>query len=308
MSYYFPPDEALQQKARAKYRKMLLQKCFMERREAVENELKWVITGRPNEEQHQKILPDYCYNIFDLQRRTIFKAFAPISEVITFKDKERAVACKKIEEAKQFMTIDWEKLGSVIEMGERSLRFLEIEMEEKLRREGLSELTLKKDNEIYRLVFGDCGMKRKMAEIQTQAPEGFIKEIFGKRNNALVETIKKAVAEWHQKAVEWEPEAVTKFHAGVLKASDGFLDKNGDLKGERKIKLKKTYELLLIAWPEIEEMLKADPPKTRNYLWDWLLPFSYAYWIEIQDLEQLNRLCTAIKLTLKEPGAPCKSK
>ena len=74
------------------------------------------------------------------------------------------------------------------------------------------------------------------------------------------------------------------------------------------MKLRGTYEILLLAWPEIAEMLKANPPMTRNHLWDWLLPFSHARWIEIVDLEQLNRLCNEIKLRLKKPGAPFKPK
>jgi hypothetical protein len=308
MSFYFPPDEALQEKARVKMRKMLLRKCFMERREPVQDELKWVITGRPNEAQHQKILPEYCYNIFELQKRTIFEAFAPLSAVITFKDKDRAATCKTVEEAKQFMTIDWKKLGSVFAMGERGLNFLENELERKFKREGFHELTLKKGDEIYRLVFGERWWKKKMAEIQAEAPNGLINDIFGKRITALEERTKKAIPEWHQKANEWGPDAVINFHAGVVKGSEQFLDKNGDLKGERKIKLRETYEFLLIAWPEIEDMLKANPPKSRTDLWEWMRPFSYACWIEIHDLEPLNRLCAAIKLKLKEPGAPIKSK
>jgi hypothetical protein len=80
MSFYFPPDEALQQKARAKLRNMLSEKSFMERWEPVSKELKWVIDGRPNEEQHQKILPDYCYNILEIYKRTTFKGFLGSSE------------------------------------------------------------------------------------------------------------------------------------------------------------------------------------------------------------------------------------
>ena len=74
-------------------------------------------------------------------------------------------------------------------------------------------------------------------------------------------TAKKAVPEWHQKALEWDAEAVTKFHAGVAKGSAAFLDKDGEFVGEGKIKLRNTYEMLLLVWPENEEMLKANPPK-----------------------------------------------
>ena len=280
----------------------------MERWEPVANELNWFINGRPNEEQHQKILPDYCYNIFDLYKRTIFKAFAPISEVIIIKDKERAATCKTIEEAKQIMTIDWEKLGSVFSIGERGLMFFENEAEQKLKKDGLWDLTPKQNDDIYKLIIGERWMKKKTAEIQAKELDKPLEEILEKHRTSLEETTKKAVPEWHQKAREWDPEAMTKFHAGVAKGSVGFLDKDGELKGEGKIKLSETYEFLLLAWPEIEWMLRAKPPKTRNQLWEWLLPFSYARWIEIQDLEQLNRLCTAIKLKLKKPGAPRKVK
>ena len=271
-------------------------------------ELNWFINGRSNEEQHQKILPDYCYNIFDLYKRTLFKAFTPMSEVFTIKDKERAATCKTIVEAKQIMTIDWEKLGAVFAIGERGLAFFENEMEQKLKQESLWDLTPEQNDDIHKLIFGERLLKKKSVEIQAQEPDKPVEEIIGNRCSTLVETAKKAVPEWHQKAREWDPEAVTKFHAGVAKGSEGFLDKDGELKGEGKIKLSKTYEYLLLAWPEIEEMLSAKPPKTRNQLWEWLLPFSYARWIEIQDLEQLNRLCTAIKLKLKKPGAPRKVK
>src|SRR3984893_14424015 len=118
MSFYFPPDKVLHEKAASKFRKMLLRKSFMERWEPVSNELRWVIGGCQNAEQHQKILPEYCYNIFELYKRTTFKTYAPISEVIHIKDKDRAATCKTIEEARQIMTIDWDKLGSVFMTGE----------------------------------------------------------------------------------------------------------------------------------------------------------------------------------------------
>ena len=73
VSFYFPPDEALQRKAAAQLRKLLLERSFMERWEPVAQEMGWVIGGRPNASQHQQILPDYCYHIFDLYSRTIFK-------------------------------------------------------------------------------------------------------------------------------------------------------------------------------------------------------------------------------------------
>ncbi len=308
MSFYFPPDKVLEEKAKAKLRKILLWRSFIERWEPVSKELQWIIGGRPNEEQHHKILPDYCYNILDLYKRTIFKGYTTISEAIVIKDKERAATCNTIKEAKEIMTIDWEKLGQVFAIGERATMFFENEAEQKLKQDSLLDLTPAQDDDIYNLVFGDRWAEKQCAEIQSADPNKPLEEIIERRLFAIEETTKKAVPDWHQKALEWDAEAVTKFHKGVSKGSAAFLDKDGELTGETKIKLRDTYEFILISWPEIDEMVKAKPAKTRNHLWDWLRPFSYARWIELQDLEQLNRLCNEIKLRLKSPGAPRKSK
>lgn len=276
----------------------------MERWEPVSKEMNWVISGRPNTAEHQNILPDYCYHIFDLYARTIFKSFTPISEVITITDKERAATAKTVEEGRAAMKIDWDKLGSVFQMGERAMMFFENEAEPRLKRDGLLDLPPEKDDELYQLFFGDRWMKAKLAEFQALDKDKPVEEIIEKQITALAETTKKAVPEWHQKARDWEPGATTKFHAGAAKGSARFLDQAGELHGERKIKHKNTYDILLICWPEIEDMIKAK--KRMEDLWNWLVPFSHPYWIEIQDLDQLVSLARSIKLKLKKAGRPLK--
>jgi hypothetical protein len=202
------------------------------------------------------------------------------------------------------MKIDWDKMGSVFSAGERVMMFIENEAEQHLKREGLLDLPPEKDDEIYRLFFGDRWMKAKLAEIQALDKEKPVGEIVAKQINTLEENAKRAVPEWHQKAREWEPGATTKFHTGAARGSARFLDQNGELHGERKIKHRNTYEMLLICWPEIEEMIKAK--KRMEDLWNWLTTFSHPYWIEIQDLDQLVSLARSIKLKLKKPGAPRK--
>jgi hypothetical protein len=305
VSFYFPPDRALQDKAANKLRKLLLKQSFMERWEPVSKELNWVLKGRPDADQHQKILPDYCYNIFDLYARTLFKMFTPITKAVTITDKERAATAITVEEARPAMKIDWDKMGSVLSAGERAMMYFENEAEQHLKRDGLLDLPPKKDAELYQLWFGDRWLKAKLAEIQALDKDKPVEEILEKRLTALEETTKKAVPEWHQKARDWEPGATTKFHTGAAKGSAGFLDKNGELHGERKIKHKRTYEILLICWPEIEEMIKAK--KRMEDLWNWLLPFSHPYWIEIQDLDQLVSLARPIKLGLNKGGRPRKT-
>jgi hypothetical protein len=305
---YSRPDQALVGKAQEKLRKMLFHKAFLERWESVQTETKWVITGCPDEKHHQKILPDYCYKILELQKRTIYKLMSPVSEVIRFKNKSRALKAKTIADAKKVMSIDWEKLGAVFSLGERCQTFFEKEVETFIKRDGLTKLKKRHEAELYRMMFGNTWLEKKLAEIRARNAGKLVEEAIENEFAKLKNTTQKAVAEWHEKAREWDVKAVTNYHTGVVKGSSGFIDKDGELKGEKKIKLRNTYEILLLAWPEIDEMLKADPPKTRNQLWDWLKTFSHVYWIEIQDLEQLNRLCTEIKLKLKKPGAPRKTK
>jgi hypothetical protein len=191
-------------------------------------------------------------------------------------------------------------------MGERAMMFFENEAEPLLKRDGLLDLPPEKEDELHQLVFGDRWMKAKLAEFQALDKNKPVEEIIAKEIAALEETTKKAVPEWHQKARDWEPGATTKFHTGAAKGSAGFINQDGKLQGERKIKLKNTYEMLLICRPEIEAMLKAKPPKRMEDLWNWLVPFSRPYWIEIQDLDQLVSLARSIKLKLKKPGAPRK--
>ena len=231
-----------------------------------------------------------------------------MSEVVSFKNKKRALKCKTVADAKKEMTIEWEKLGKVFSMGERCQMFFEYEMESEIKKAISLKRNKKREAEVFEMMFGDCWMEKKLAEIQARDPGKPVEEIIDINLAALEERSKKAVPDWHNKAREWEPGAVKKFHTGVAKGSEEFINSEGQLKGEEKLKLRETYEFLLIAWPEIEEMLKVKPPKTRNNLWDWLKTFSYARWIEIEDLDQLNRLCGEIKLKLKKPGAPQKNK
>lgn len=287
---------------------MLFTICFMERWDPVQQEMNWILTGRPNEKHHKRILPEYCYHILEVQRRTTCKAFSPLSEVLSIKDKRRARKAKIMAEAKKSFSINWKKWGAILAIGERCLDFFEHELEQKLKQGGLLKPKKKEELELYQILFGREWINNKLAEIQAQEPGNPIAEIIGQKLASRRQTIQQAIPHWHPKAREWAPEAVTDFHAGIAKGAEDFIDRHGELKGEKKLKLRNTYEFLLIAWPEIDEMIKAKPSKTRNHLWEWLKPFCYARWIEVDDLEQLNRLCNEIKLRLKNPGAPFKAK
>ena len=115
----FKPEAQTEAKAKRKLRGILLQSSFMERWMPVMTELNWVLDGRPAEVSHKKMLPDYCYNILELHRRTLFKSYTPCAEVVIINDPQRAATCKTVAEAKQCLTVDFAKMGAVFAMGER---------------------------------------------------------------------------------------------------------------------------------------------------------------------------------------------
>ena len=187
----------------------------MERWEPVQTETKWILGGRKGGKHHKRILPDYCYNIIELQRRTIYRPFWSIDEIITFKNKKRGLKAKTINDAKKYVSIDWEKLGTVFSLGEKCLRFFERDAEKMLRREGLSKLGKKKSLELYRMLFGDVWLTNKFAEIQSRDPDKPLNQIIDDQFNTSKEAPTKTVSDWHQKATEWDDGAVTNYHTGV---------------------------------------------------------------------------------------------
>jgi hypothetical protein len=62
------------------------------------------------------------------------------------------------------------------------------------------------------------------------------------------------------------------------------------------------YLLLLLHWPEIAEMQKTQPPKTRRDLLDWLEKREGTQLVS--DQKQFNEICDDIGLVLAPPGRP----
>ena len=88
--------------------------------------------------------------------------------------------------------------------------------------------------------------------------------------------------------------------SGIPKGFKAFLNTDGEfaIKGRRT----EIYFLLLSYWPEIEEMRRSHPPKTRKYLLDWLekeegKPL-------VTDDKIFFAICDEISLDLTVPGHP----
>ena len=67
-------------------RKFLYAMPLLERGAPLLTELLWVLLGRPGEDSHPKILPDYCYHIFDALQRTFFKGVPQIHDTVLVMD------------------------------------------------------------------------------------------------------------------------------------------------------------------------------------------------------------------------------
>jgi hypothetical protein len=301
-------DEEIQDKAREKIRGLFLYKPIMARWLPVMAEQQWVLLGRQNASEHKTLLPDYCYKIFDLYGRTLYKSMFTVPETFQCKDPQKLANCKTVAEAKPILAIDWEKAGSVSGSGLRAVQFVEQQLEGKLQELGMTDLSEKQMDELDALLTSKPWLEDQFAKLQPQFPGKSVEEISEVLLSNQAETIKNFGPYLEKVAFEWGPDALAGLKKGQAKGAIGFLDVEGNVKGERKLKHSATYELLLMAWPEIEAMLRADPPQRMEDLWNWLTPFSYAGWIEITDLDQLVSLCRPIKLKLKKPGAPRKSK
>ncbi len=69
----------------------------------------------------------------------------------------------------------------------------------------------------------------------------------------------------------WGPEALADFNKGMALGLKSFLDEDGQRVGES-IRAN-IYDFLLMAWPEIKEMLEVKRRKTVTDLHTWMLPF-----------------------------------
>jgi hypothetical protein len=285
------PDPKSVEIAREKWRGLFSQVSYADRWHPIALELDWIITGKPDEADHKKLLPDYCYSILELFRRTIFNGLSKPSEVIRPANGKTAVE------------VDWKRLGMALGIGMRGMQFFDQQLEGELKELELEKLSPGEAEEVGMMLGVDkfiADLAKKLGlEPNSPAWEQYIESALNKLGEKL-----ESVERLHEKAFESGPAALEAFTVGSGKGIGAFLTPECDLRGEGKLKMAETYWMLLLTWPEIGEMLRAQPPKRMEDLWDWLTPFSYAGWIEIQDLDQLVSLCREIKLKLKKPGAP----
>ena len=97
-------------------------------------------------------------------------------------------------------------------------------------------------------------------------------------------------------------EDIFQFLSGLPKGFKSFLNTDGEFAG--KGKRTEIFLILLMYWPEIEEMKQSQPPKTRKYLLDWLEQEEDKQLVV--DPKVFYAICDEIDLDLTIPGHPFK--
>lgn len=259
---------------------------FEDRWKPVIEELKWVIGGCKNPAEHHKLLPDYCYEILDVWRRTLFKNLPSLDDALFV---TRNADGKSVKE----LRIDWRCLGRAISIGERGLQFFDTEAIPQLKTDGLLDLEPEKEKKALRMIFGDHWLKQRVFKLLVR-PHPCLKKLVEKCRNLYFQVKIFGFSKWGRLAYRAGPKALAEFKAGVAEGQVGFLDGNGQLVGESN--RARNYEFMLLVWPEIKEMLQRDPLPTRTEVFDWTKPYTKADLCSFIDIDQFRDFCEDIKL------------
>jgi len=258
----------------------------MQRLASVNAELTWYLTQAANPISHIKCLPDYCYNIFEKFGRTTLKSLPKISDTIAGDIKGLAF-CKTIEDVKKIVKIDWPRMGTLIGIGIRGKRFVDVEVENTLKREGVWGL-VPKDGGLA-LVFDQTRLEKMAKNGGVQDVGRGLEQILKDDTSTFTEKLPGLIAYFGQLAYLWGSDALADWNKGLSIGLKEFLDEDGQPVHESV--RKNIYDFLLLAWPEIKEMLEATPKKTVTDLHEWMLPFMRHDMCNLIDVETLRDVC-----------------
>ena len=92
---------------------------LIERAKPLIGELIWILRDRPDLDMHKNVLPDYCYNVMDVFKRTLFKSFPLLTDTVYVMNQAGLEAAKNIAEAKKSVRVEWRNLGRLTGFGIR---------------------------------------------------------------------------------------------------------------------------------------------------------------------------------------------
>ena len=261
----------------------------LERRRPVRAELLRVLLGCPDPDQHQKLLPDYCYNIFEVLRKTTFKVFPLASDIMFVKDQAALASAKTVDDAKKAVRVDWRNLGRAFGVGLRCMQVAESEAIKEFGGDGADKLTPTEAKELLTMNLGRRWVEENQAKIMAESPGKIMAEILNQEVASSLADIRKWEPHFNLLGFQWGPEALIQFKEGMAEGLAGFLDAKRQFVGE--CGRAGIYGFLTLAWPEIRTMLESDPRKTVTDLHEWMQPFMRVGFVTFMEEDTLRQVC-----------------
>ena len=263
--------------------------CLVERAKPIMTELLWVLLGRDVAKQPVQILPEYCHNIFAVFQRTYFKGLPLFSETVEVLDPAGMAGAATVDNIKKVLRIDWKKLGQLMGIGMRCLRFAKLEAAQELASDGFSEMTPAEIDELLVVIFGRSWVAANLERIKAEPPDELLVEKLNQQLATWMATVAEQGRKLSDLAEEFSPEAMVQFSEGFAEGLTSFLDVDSQLAGESN--RSGLYGFLLVVWPEIKAMLESNPKKTLSDLHEWMKPFMRRGLTSYIEIDALRDVC-----------------
>jgi len=235
------------------------------------------------QKNHSAQLPIWCHSICDQFTKTIFKYVVELAPQGKF---------------------DPRSYGRRVGMLIRGAAFFFKEASAQMKREGLLDLSPEQEQKLEKMAGLDVVFRAaserwqkpirnedELVEAGQVQLESFTQNLIGSAFGMMKRLAGGSVKEQHE------------FLCGIPEGFLALLDDEGDFvvrKNRHEI-----YLLLLLDWPEIAEMQRTQPPKTRRDLLEWLEEREGRQLVA--DPKQFFELCADIELDLAPPGRPTKA-
>lgn len=254
-------------------------------------ELRWVLSGKLNPETHEFILPAYCYKILDKLALTLFQVFPKFGETVFCPDPSKLAHVKSYAEAKQFFDMDWYRFGKLIGVLRRMVRYLELEIEDQVKQDGMWELEPGKEKDVIAII-GSQWLEQKGVPLANLPAGNLVPSLIQAFTSTAPDKDFQQI--WSQVAFQWGPEAMSEFNRGIADGLKGFMDAAGQLVGETT--RTENYYFFLMLWPEIKAMLAENPLPTRPEVFERLRSLNQTGFICLPTIDNFNDFCESIGL------------
>lgn len=262
---------------------------LLERSAPILPEMMWVLLGRQGEAQHEKILPDYCYNIFEAFRATYFKGFPLLAETVQVIDPAGMTTPQTMTTLSKVLRLDWKNLGQLSGIGMRCIRFAQMEAAEHVENDGFNDYTPDEINDLFTVICGRSWVAANQEKIKAEPPDKIFSEMLNQHIATWVAKLNEMESKFDHLAGQSSPDAMVQFSEGFSEGLTSFLGVDGQLAGETT--RSGIYGFLLLVWPEIKAMLESDPKKTLSDLHEWMKPFMRQGLTAYIEIDTLRDVC-----------------